>query len=95
MKKPTELFGSIFIKYLQLCALLIAAILLLFYCCRCEAHVDLHFHSLEWEAHDERVSEENRGRKEIERSIKENDPNISREDLRREVREEVKRKRSA
>ena len=41
---------SYIIKILQLTAILVALGFFLFKTCFCHAHVDLHFHSIEWEA---------------------------------------------
>ena len=40
---------SYIMKVLQLVAVLVVLGILLFKTCRCHAHVDLHFHSIEWE----------------------------------------------
>lgn len=44
---------SYIIKILQLTAIVVALGFFLFKSCFCHAHVDLHFHSIEWDAEQE------------------------------------------
>ena len=44
---------SYLIKVLQLTAVVVALGFLLFKTCFCHAHVDLHFHSVDWDAEQE------------------------------------------
>lgn len=95
MMKLLESWGSPLIKKLQIVAIIVGMALAFLYSIKCFGHVDLHFHSLEWEIQQHKTQQEVQEKKSIERSLKENDPNISKEDLKREVQKEKQRRESS
>jgi hypothetical protein len=76
--------GSPFIKLLQIIALIIAGFVLLLLSIKAHAHVDLHFHSIEYDYIRERKDQEAREKRDLENEIKQTFPDSSKEE-RREI----------